>query len=206
MASFSVPRRAFWGDVRFLVGIALVALSIAGVWLIVSAFDDAVPTLQATRTITQGEVLTSDDFQVVDVGLGSLADDYLGPDDVPTGSIASRTLESGELVPSSAVTDADRSRSTTIVIQSSTGIPEGVEAGTVVEVWQAPPLDEGRSYDVPRILVADVIVHDVLDAEGVLADTGTQLEVVIDRADVADVLGAITGGAALSVVPVGAES
>lgn len=206
MASFSVPRRAFWGDVRFLVGIALVALSIAGVWLIVSAFDDAVPTLQATRTITQGEVLTSDDFQVVDVGLGSLADDYLGPDDVPTGSIASRTLESGELVPSSAVTDADLSRSTTIVIQSSTGIPEGVEAGTVVEVWQAPPLDEGRSYDVPRILVADVIVHDVLDAEGVLADTGTQLEVVIDRADVADVLGAITGGAALSVVPVGAES
>ncbi|AZS47629.1 MULTISPECIES: SAF domain-containing protein [Microbacterium] len=206
MASFSVPRRAFWGDVRFLVGIALVALSIAGVWLIVSAFDDAVPTLQATRTITQGEVLTSDDFQVVDVGLGSLADDYLGPDDVPTGSIASRTLESGELVPSSAVTDADRSRSTTIVIQSSTGIPEGVEAGTVVEVWQAPPLDEGRSYDVPRILVADVIVHDVLDAEGVLADTGTQLEIVIDRADVADVLAAITGGAALSVVPVGAGS
>lgn len=206
MASFSVPRRAFWGDVRFLVGIALVALSIAGVWLIVSAFDDAVPTLQATRTITQGEVLTSDDFQVVDVGLGSLADDYLGPDDVPTGSIASRTLESGELVPFSAVTDADRSRSTTIVIQSSTGIPEGVEAGTVVEVWQAPPLDEGRSYDVPRILVADVIVHDVLDAEGVLADTGTQLEIVIDRADVADVLAAITGGAALSVVPVGAGS
>jgi len=206
MASFSVPRRAFWGDVRFLVGIALVALSIAGVWLIVSALDDAVPTLQATRTITQGEVLTSDDFQVVDVGLGSLADDYLGPDDVPTGSIASRTLESGELVPSSAVTDADRSRSTTIVIQSSTGIPEGVEAGTVVEVWQAPPLDEGRSYDVPRILVADVIVHDVLDAEGVLADTGTQLEIVIDRADVAGVLAAITGGAALSVVPVGAGS
>ncbi|KQY76648.1 hypothetical protein ASD13_10810 [Microbacterium sp. Root1433D1] len=206
MASFSVPRRAFWGDVRFLVGIALVALSIAGVWLIVSAFDDAVPTLQATRTITQGEVLTSDDFQVVGVGLGSLADDYLGPDDVPTGSIASRTLESGELVPSSAVTDADRSRSTTIVIQSSTGTPEGVEAGTVVEVWQAPPLDEGRSYDVPRILVADVIVHDVLDAEGVLADTGTQLEIVIDRADVADVLAAITGGAALSVVPVGAGS
>lgn len=206
MASFSVPRRAFWGDVRFLVGIALVALSIAGVWLIVSALDDAVPTLQATRTITQGEVLTSDDFQVVDVGLGSLADDYLGPDDVPTGSIASRTLESGELVPSSAVTDADRSRSTTIVIQSSTGIPEGVETGTVVEVWQAPPLDEGRSYDVPRILVADVIVHDVLDAEGVLADTGTQLEIVIDRADVAGVLAAITGGAALSVVPVGAGS
>jgi hypothetical protein len=206
MASLSPPRRAFWGDVRFLVGIALVALSIAGVWLIVSASDDAVPALQANRTITQGEVLTSGDFQVVDVGLGSLADDYLGPDDLHAGSVAARTLESGELVPASALTDADRSRSTTVVIQSSTGIPEGVRAGTIVEVWQAPPLDEGRAYDVPRILVADVIVHEVLDAEGVLADTGTQLEVVIDRADVADVLAAITGGAALSVVPVGSGS
>ncbi|MCV0333206.1 MULTISPECIES: SAF domain-containing protein [unclassified Microbacterium] len=206
MASLPPPRRAFWGDVRFLVGIALVALSIAGVWLIVSASDHAVPALQATRTIAQGEELTSSDFQVVDVGLGSLADDYLGPEDVRPGSVAARTLQSGELVPTSALTDADSSRSTTVVIQSSTGIPEGVEAGTVVEIWQAPPLDEGRSYDVPRILVADVIVHDVLDQEGVLADTGSQLEVVIDRADVADVLAAITGGAALSVVPVGSGS
>ncbi|WP_347122971.1 SAF domain-containing protein [Microbacterium sp. SY138] len=206
MASLPPPRRAFWGDVRFLVGIALVALSIAGVWLIVSASDHAVPALQATRTITQGEELTSSDFQVVDVGLGSLADDYLGPEDVRPGSVAARTLQSGELVPTSALTDADSSRSTTVVIQSSTGIPEGVEAGTVVEIWQAPPLDEGRSYDVPRILVADVIVHDVLDQEGVLADTGSQLEVVIDRADVADVLAATTGGAALSVVPVGSGS
>ncbi|CAN7367816.1 SAF domain-containing protein [Microbacterium maritypicum] len=206
MASLPPPRRAFWGDVRFLVGIALVALSIAGVWLIVSASDHAVPALQATRTITQGEELTSSDFQVVDVGLGSLADDYLGPEDVRPGSVAARTLQSGELVPTSALTDADSSRSTTVVIQSSTGIQEGVEAGTVVEIWQAPPLDEGRSYDVPRILVADVIVHDVLDQEGVLADTGSQLEVVIDRADVADVLAAITGGAALSVVPVGSGS
>ncbi|WP_426621626.1 SAF domain-containing protein [Microbacterium sp. As-52] len=206
MASLPPPRRAFWGDVRFLVGIALVALSIAGVWLIVSASDHAVPALQAMRTIAQGEELTSSDFQVVDVGLGSLADDYLGPEDVRPGSVAARTLQSGELVPTSALTDADSSRSTTVVIQSSTRIPEGVEAGTVVEIWQAPPLDEGRSYDVPRILVADVIVHDVLDQEGVLADTGSQLEVVIDRADVADVLAAITGGAALSVVPVGSGS
>ncbi len=206
MASLSAPRRAFWGDVRFLVGIALVALSITGVWLIVSASDDAIPVLQTNRTITQGETLTSGDFRVVEVGLGPLADDYLGPEDLQAGKVAARTLESGEIVPASALTDADRNRTTTIVIESTTGIPDGVQAGTVVELWQAPPVDEGRSYDTPRILVADVIVHEVLKPEGVLADTGTQLEVVIDRADVADVLAAITGGSALSVVPVGSGS
>lgn len=206
MASLSPPRRAFWGDVRFLVGIALVVLSISGVWLIVSASNDATSVLQTNHTITQGDALTSDDFQVIEVSLGALSGDYVRPEDLQPGQVAARTLAKGELVPDSALTDTDRSRTTTIVIESSTGIPDGVQAGTVIEVWQAPPLDEGRAYDTPRILVADVIVHDVLESEGVLADTGTQLEVVINRADVADVLAAITGGSALSVVPVGAGS
>lgn len=206
MASLTRPRRAFRVDVRFLVGIALVALSISGVWFLVSAADDATPVLQATRTITQGEALTSDDFQVVEVGLGPISDEYLGPDDLRSGQVATRTLAKGEIVPAAALTEADRSRTTTVVIESSTGIPEGVRAGTVIEVWHAPPIEEGRAYDAPRILVGQGIVHDVIEPAGVLADTGTRLEVVIDRADVADVLSAITGGSALSVVPVGAGS
>src|SRR5690349_23893404 len=113
MAVLSHPRRAFWGDVRFLVGIALVVVSITGVWLIVSAADDAAPVLQAGRTITEGEVLTSGDFQVVEIGLGALADEYLGPQDLQPGQVASRTLERGEIVPISATADAAESRSTT---------------------------------------------------------------------------------------------
>ncbi|WP_350352636.1 SAF domain-containing protein [Microbacterium sp. A8/3-1] len=202
MAVLSRPRRAFWGDVRFLIGIALVIVSITGVWLIVSASDDAAPVLQANRTITEGEALTSGDFQVVEVGLGALADDYLGPQDLQQGQVASRTLERGEIVPTSATTDAAESRSTTIVIESSTGIPEDVVSGAVVEVWHAPPLEDGRSYDVPRILVAEVIVRDVLEDDTVLADASTRVEIVIDRSDVADVLAAVTGSSSLSVVPV----
>lgn len=206
MSSLSRPRRAFWADVRFLVGIALVALSIAAVWLILDASDDASPVLQATHTIVRGETLTSDDFQVVEVGLGRLSADYLGPEDLRPDQIAGRTLLKGEIVPVAALTDADRNRTTTIVIETSTGIPEETRAGTVVEIWHAPPLDDGRSHDTPRILVADVVVRDVREPEGVLADDTTRLEVVIDRSDVADVLAAITGGSALSVVPVGGGS
>lgn len=202
MAVLSRSRRAFWGDVRFLVGIALVIISITGVWLLVSASDDAVPVLQANRTITEGEALTSSDFQIVEVGLGALADDYLGPQELEPGQVAARTLEKGEIVPASATAAATDNRSTTIVVESSTGIPADVTTGTVVEVWHAPPLDDGRSYDVPRILVAEVTVRTVVEADGMLADKGTGIELVIDRADVADVLAAVTGGSSLSVVPV----
>lgn len=202
MAVLSRPRRAFWGDVRFLIGIALVLLSITGVWLIVSTSDDLRPVLQANRTITEGEALESGDFQVVEVGLGALTEDYLGPQDLAPGQIAARSLQKGEIVPDAAVAEATESRSTTIVVESSTGIPEAVEAGTVVEVWHAPPLEDERTYDAPRILVADVIVRTVLEDDDMLADAGTRVELVIERADVADVLTAVTGGSALSVVPV----
>lgn len=187
---------------RFLVGIALVVVSITGVWLIVSAADDAAPVLQAGRTITEGEVLTSGDFQVVEIGLGALADEYLGPQDLQPGQVASRTLERGEIVPISATADAAESRSTTIVIESSTGIPDDVESGAVVEVWQAPRLEDGRSFDAPRILVAEASVREVLEDDTMLADAGTRVEIVIARSDVADVLAAVTGGSSLSVVPI----
>lgn len=206
MTTNARPRRAFWGDVRFLIGIALVALSIAGVWLVVSSAGRTTPVLQANRTIVQGETLVSADFQVVEVSLGAASSDYLAPQDLEPGQIAARTLTEGELVPAAAAAEADSGRTTTIVIQSSTGIPAGVGPGTIVELWHAPLLPDGRSHDAPRILVADAAVSSVIESEGMLATEGTGVEVVIDRSDVADVLAAVTGGSALSLVPIGASS
>ena len=64
--------------------------------------------------------------------------------------------------------------------------------------------DPGRMERARR--VADVIVAEVLESEGMLADSGSAVELVIDRADVAEVLAAITSGASLSIVPIGAGS
>lgn len=204
MSTLLRSRPAFWSDVRFLIGLVLVVLSIASVWLIVSASGHTSPVLQVIRTIPQGEILASDDFRVVEVALGQLSDDYLAPEDLSEGLVAARTLTEGEMMPRSAIADADDARTTTIVVESSTGVPEDVAAGTVVELWQAPPLDDGRTHDAPRILVADAIVSDVVESDGMLAADTVGVEVVVDRTDVADVLAAITGGSLLSVVPAGA--
>ena len=205
MTTHTRPRRAFWGDARFLIGIVLVALSIAGVWLIVSSADHTMPVLQANRTIVAGEALVSGDFRVVDVNLGAVRGAYLAPQDLGPGQVAARTLTEGELVPSAAAADAESSRTTTIVVESSTGIPEEVAPGTVVELWHAPPLGD-RSFDAPRILIADAVVASIVKTDRMLAGSDTGVEVVIDRSDVADVLAAITGGSVLSLVPVGAGS
>lgn len=206
MTSPPRARRAFWSDIRFLIGVVLVIVSIAGVWLIVSSARQTTPILQADRTIAQGEALVSDDFLVVEVSLGAVGEDYLAPQDLQPGMIAARTLSGGELLPVTATGDASSARTTSIVIESSVGIPESVTVGTPVELWFAPPLEDSEGFDAPRILVADVVVASIPKADGVLAQQSTALELVIDRADVADVLAAITSDAALSVVPLRSSS
>ncbi|WP_286302601.1 SAF domain-containing protein [Microbacterium suwonense] len=98
----SRARRPFFGDLRFLIGLVLVVVSVAGVWLLISSSRQTTPVLQATHTVLPGETISSADFQVVEVGLAGLADAYLAPQDLQDDAVATRTLPKGELVPSRA--------------------------------------------------------------------------------------------------------
>ena len=203
MVSRSPGSRALFTDVRFFIGVALVIVSIAGVWLLVAASRHTVPVLQASRTIVRGESLTSADFRVAEVGLGTLADDYLAPQDLVDGMIADRTVRSGELMPSSAAAGESTATTTSLVVQSAGPLPDDITAGTRVEVWQSPATEDGRGYEKPRVLVADAVVADVRDTEGMLENAHTDVEIVIDRADVSDMLTATTGGSAISLIAAG---
>lgn len=201
----SRARKPVFGDVRFVIGIVLVVVSVAGVWMLVSSSRQTMPLLQTTHTVVPGDTISAADLRVVEVGLGALTDTYLAPQDLQPGSIAMRTLAEGELVPASAVGSAEDAHTTTVVVGSTT-TPLKMEPGTVVEVWHAPLLEDGRSFDDPRVLVGDAVVVSMAESDGMLAQSSTDVELAIDRGDVAAVLAAITGGDAISLVPAGAGS
>lgn len=205
MTALEPPRprpRRFWGDARFLLGIVLIAASVAGVWLVVGASRQTAPVLAAARTIVPGEALSSSDFRAVEVALGSAGEAYLAPHTLVDGAVATRVVEEGELVPAVAVGPAEDTRVTTVVVETAADVPAGVAAGTRVELWSAPPLEQPGGFDAPRILIPDATVAEVLRDDGVVGGRGVSVELVIPRADVADTLAAVAGGAALSVVPV----
>ncbi len=204
MRSPTRPHRAFWGDVRFLVGVGVVLLSVAGVWLALGSARHSDTLLQTTRTILPGEPLTSADFRVVDVSVGAVADGYLTPADLDPGLVATRTLDVGELLPAAATAAGESLRTTTVVIESSIGIPAKISPGTRVELWYAPPLPDDNRFDAPRLLLPEAIVSAIPESEGLLSQTAGTLELVIDRSDVAAVLAAVTDGSSLSAVPLGA--
>jgi hypothetical protein len=194
------PRRAFWGDARFFLGVLLVAASVIGVWLVVSAARQTVPVYAAAHTIVPGEAIGAGDFTVVDVALGPLAGTYLTADDLDGARVATRTIEAGELVPAASVGDPSDARTTSVVVRSAVDVPASVEAGTVVELWSAPLLEQG-AYDEPRILVADATVVSVTRDDSMMGGGAAALELVIPRADVPATLAAMSDESALSIVP-----
>lgn len=198
--SARAPSRPAWADVRLILGLALIASSIAGVWLVVSASRHTEPMFAAARTLVPGDPITAADVRAVEVGLGPVAGSYLGESDLDDGLVATRTVAEGELIARAAVGDSAAVRTTNVVVRSAVDVPASVGAGSIVEVWSAPPLEPGR-YDVPRILLADATVVSVEHDDGSLGGGGAVLEIVIARSDVAAALAAVADGAALSVVP-----
>lgn len=200
-ADVARPRpRAFWADARFLLGVVLIVASIAGVWLVVAAARQTTPVFAAAHTLVPGDVVAADDLRVVDVALGGAGDVYATPATLEPGAVAVRTIEAGELVPLTAVGDAATAATTTISLRSAGEVPAAVTTGTVVEVWAAPQLERGE-YDTPRILVPAATVVSVARDDSMMGTAGTALELVIDRAAVADTLAAVADDARLSVVP-----
>ncbi|WP_309067760.1 SAF domain-containing protein [Microbacterium sp.] len=206
-ASSPAPRttRRVWADARFVIGLVLVAASIAGVWFVVGAARQTVPVLAASGTLVAGQAITAADVTVVEVALGQAQGAYVAPEAIGEGLVALRTIGRGELLPAGATGSAERSDRTSVVVRSSVDVPAGVDRGALVELWETPPAEEPGTFGAPRILVADAVVARVTREDGVMASSGAALELVIDRARVADVLAAVAAGSVLSAVPTTGE-
>jgi hypothetical protein len=185
-----------------IIGLVLVAASIAAVVGIVTASDEGEDILAAPRRLSAGEHITADDLEVRRVSLGVDGHGYLRPGDVPAeGLVVSRTIGSGELVPLAAVGDARGPSATTVVVTLSTAIGATVRPGDSLDLWSAPALDAGR-FGAPAVIASETQLVRVIADEGIVSTAQAgQIELLIARRDVARILHALANGDALSAVP-----
>jgi hypothetical protein len=134
---------------------------------------------------------------------------YLAPGDVPDeGLIVGAVVRGGELVPRSAVGDAQGRSSTTLVLELAGRVSAAVAPGAAVDIWSALAVtgDAGSlgAFGPPMVLASDAIVVRVVDDEGIVAASdGDAVEVLVPRDRVARLLQAIANGDALAIVPAG---
>lgn len=198
-------RRPSWRDPRLGVGVLLVAGSVAlGAWAVSSA-DSSVDVYQARVAMTPGDVVEADDLQVVQVRLDDVEAIYLVPgSDLVPGSVVTRTVAAGELVPLASLGSATDIDVRPVQVPMSAAMQDVVGKGSVVDLWVAMPEPGSAQGDLlpPELLVSDVAVRDVHASSSVFVGSDqVEIQVLVPEADLSAVLAAITADGVIQVVP-----
>lgn len=202
MATQGSRRHRF--DLRLVIGGAIIAASIAGVALVIGAFDQTVMVYQAARPLSIGHRLVSTDLALAEVRLGAVEDRYLRAEALPErGAVVTRAVDVGELVPVASLGESAGEGMSTVVVHTELPIASGVRAGAAVDVWSSPRDDSGR-FGPPAVIAGRASVVDVVTESGigsVAADVG--VEILVSSDDLAELLNAIANEDAISLVPAG---
>ncbi|MFE6236449.1 hypothetical protein [Cellulosimicrobium sp. NPDC057862] len=210
-------RRPGWKDPRLLVGIVVVALSVAlGSWA-VSTASRTVTVYAAGAALTPGTPVTAADLRAVEVRLGTQVDRYLlVADGLPDEAVVLRTVAAGELVPASSLGAAADLAVRAVAVPVTTGLSERIVAGAAVDVWYVPEppapttgaepgsTAAGDEPPQPAMLVGGVTVAQVDEGEGTLVVGGpTTVHLLVGVDDLPAVLAAVAGDGTIALVPVG---
>ncbi|HEY0259377.1 MAG TPA: SAF domain-containing protein [Lacisediminihabitans sp.] len=195
--------RSFWVDPRFAIGIGLVVVSVLGVLALVGAADSGVRAYAARDTLTPGDSIHEGDLVERDVRLGGLDGKYLTSGEVPdAGLVVTRPVSAGELVPASAVGSATGLRVAPVVVPVRGRLAHSIVAGAIVDVWSSSETEDGV-FGPPSVLVSGATVVRLVEPEGIAAQDGDSVEVLVPRTAIARVLEAIANETSISLVPAG---
>jgi hypothetical protein len=187
-------KRPGWTDPRLLIGLALVVLSVWGTTAIVARADRTEPVLAARDTLTPGTVLSEDVVVTLNVSVG---EGYVSADSAPWGSVVTRTIMPGELVPASALADAGDVGLRPVAVESSLPLAAGIIPGAVVDVW----LTREGAIGTESILVGSGLTVDEVDqGSGSFSQGAETVYVLVPSDDVGGFLSALAGDGEVVVV------
>jgi len=156
--------RAIWRDPRLVVGVLIVAASVLlGARLLAHA-DDSVAVWALRHDLAQGSPIGPDDVVPRHIRFydAADADRYLSVAAlVPAGSVVTRDLGAGELLPRAALGSAAVHHVVEVPFSVATdAVPAAVRPGSVVDVWVAPGASAASATD-PGPLRAIRVFDDV---------------------------------------------
>jgi len=205
------PRRRFAIDVRLVVGMLLVAGSVAAVTMLVGAADTRVAVYAAAEALAPGDRIRAGDLVERSVALDGAEDLYVRVGTIPAdGIVVAQPVGAGQLVPRSAAGSTDGIRATSLVLRLAGPVSTVVGTGSLVDVWSVALTDRGAvdatRSGAPIVLASQATVVRVIESDTFMAGSAgdaSTVEVLVPRTRVARLLQAIAHGDALAVVPSG---
>lgn len=199
-------QRPGWRDLRLVVGLLLVLLSVAGGIRLAAELDESTPVYTAARDLLPGQLVTQADLVPVPVRLGERAEGYVdGTAPVQPGTYLLRQVLEGELVPAAALGTQRQAVDKTVSVPVDPVAVRSVVPGAVVDVWVSHRDRDavGEVYGEPDLLLEGAVVDQVPSEGGSLsAGLGrSAVQVVVPADRVGDLIGAVDQGARVTLVP-----
>ena len=200
--------RPRWLDLRLVIGILIVLVSVVLGARLVATVDDTYEVWSVGSDLGARTTLTADDLVPVAVSLGDGARRYLSASTSPIGRVLARPLARGELIPLAALIAPEAADLRNVVIEVDRVSASGLRRGRVVDVYAVPAANPGaESPAPPRLVVGAVTVAAVSGEAGTLAASGRTagITLLLDSATVPALLAAEEEGRIVLVeVPAGA--
>lgn len=197
-------RRPGWRDPRLVVGVLLVACSVAlGIW-VVQAGRTTVGVYATTRAVVPGEVLAASDLTIVQATVPGSDAYLLETAPLPVDAVLVRAVGAGELVPVSALGQGGDVTVRPVAVPAGDALSSAVEVGGSVDLWFVPAAQPStQSAAPPRLLAEALVVAEVSGASGGLGPGASRaVHVLVPTAALPDVLAALAADGTTSVVPV----
>jgi len=175
LAQSPSPRRtsrASWLDVRLLLGVGLVLVSVLLGAAVVSRADHRVAMWGFTTDLDAGTVLKASDLRVVAVQLGSASERYVPSDQVLVGQQLLMSVHAGELVSRAGFGTAAQGVTVSMPLELRNA-PPSLSAGDRITVWAS-----GASCGATAVL-SGVTVQQVKQGGGSGFGNATALNVVL---------------------------
>jgi Flp pilus assembly protein CpaB len=185
-------RRPGWRDPRLLVGVLLVCLSVVLGAHLLGSRDDVTQVWALTEPVSAGEALGSADLRPLGVRFADPADAerYVSAGaPVPAGTVVTRDLGAGELVPLAALGQDGERLLELPVAATGGGVPAGVAPGDRVDVWVVPNARASTRGPKAELVLGEVPVLRV-GGRGMGGPDGTR-QVVVGVEEGTELAGAV---------------
>lgn len=199
-------QRPGWKDLRLVVGVLLVLLSVAGGIRLVASLDDTTPVYAAAHDLLPGQPVRQGDLVPVQVRLGESLGRYVdGGAPIEAGTHLVRAVSAGELVPAGALGTERQALDKAVSVPVDTVAARSLVQGAVVDVWVSRRDREavGEAYLSPELLLAGAVLDRVpAESSGLGAGLGrTAVQVVVPADRVGQVIAAVDQDARVTLVP-----
>ena len=176
----------------------LVLGSMVGAWVLIEQSKTTEVFLVTKQNLASGTSLTASDLDQIPLSMFEISGSYLQPAALVEGLVLTRPLAAGEAVPVSALTTAELTNWSNVVLTPALELSSQIEVGTKVSIWSSPHLDF-QTFGEPDLLATDIEVVKIIEPQGNFADTSKSVELRVPKNSLQYLIGAITNNDALAL-------